>query len=398
MAHSDISSSKVYFQTESKLRVFRIFVPLFLLSSLFLIIGFKFNASRTLFNYLLAFTFLMSLGLGGLFFSMLHHATGASWSVVVRRIPESLAHLLPWGFILILPVFFGLDFLYEWSRQESAHDAILTHKAAYLNDTFFIIRNIFYFTIWTLLYKKIIGTSIAQDQHGDIQITHKLVRWSSAGIVLFAITLTFAAIDWIMSLKAHWFSTIYGVYYFAGSIVAGLSMTIVVLLMLQNKEYLKNVINENHFHDLGKLLFALNVFWAYIAFSQYMLIWYGNIPEETIFFSERGHSGWHIVSLAVAIGHFVIPFFLLMSRHAKRNMKVLFAGALWLLAMHYLDLFWLIMPNFSKNSVNFGWIEITAIVWMLSLFVLILVWNFNRYALIPLKDPRLKESLEFHQL
>jgi len=396
MAHPDVSSSLVHFRSESKLRAFRIFVPLFLLSSVLLILGLKLNPSRIIFNYLLIFTFLMSLGLGGLFFSMLHHATGAGWSVVVRRIPESLAHLLPWGFLLMIPIVLGLDVLYEWSRHET-HDLILSHKAIYLNDTFFIIRNIFYFSIWTLLYKKIIRASMTQDHQGRIT-THQLVRWSCVGIVLFAITLTFAAIDWIMSLKAHWFSTIYGVYYFSGSIVAGLAMTIVILLMLQKKGYLTSIVNENHFHDLGKLLFALNVFWAYIAFSQYMLIWYGNIPEETIFFAERGHQGWHIVSLALAIGHFVIPFFLLMSRHAKRNMKVLFSGALWLLVMHYLDLFWLIMPNFSKQSVPFGWMEITAIVWGLSLFSLILVWNFNRIALIPLKDPRLQESLEFHQL
>ncbi|MBI3019546.1 MAG: hypothetical protein HYY61_06635, partial [Deltaproteobacteria bacterium] len=197
MAHPNVSSSHVHFRPESKAAAFRIFVPLFLLSSALLILGLKFNASRTLFNYLLAFTFLMSLGLGGLFFSMLQHATGAGWSVVVRRIPESLSHFLPWGFLLILPIVFGLDFLYEWSRHK-LHDPILSHKAMYLNEPFFILRNILYFSIWTLLYKKIIRASIAQDHHGALPTTHQLTRWSCAGIVLFAITLTFAAIDWIM--------------------------------------------------------------------------------------------------------------------------------------------------------------------------------------------------------
>src|SRR3990167_5831895 len=167
MTHTELSSAHVHFRPESKASAFRIFVPLFLLSSALLLLGLKLNASRTLFNYLLVFTFLMSLGLGGLFFSMLHHATGAGWSVFVRRIPESLAHLLPWGFVLILPVILGLDFLYEWSRHE-AHDPILSHKAHYLNDTFFIIRNILYFTIWTLLYKKVIRASITQDHEGSI--------------------------------------------------------------------------------------------------------------------------------------------------------------------------------------------------------------------------------------
>ncbi len=397
MAHTDLSSSHIHFRSTSKVHVFKIFGPLFLLSSLLLLAGFKLNSGRLFFNYLLAFTFLMSLGLGGLFFAMIQHAAGAGWSVVVRRIPESFTSLLPLGFVLILPILLGLDFLYEWARHE-AHDPLLTHKAAYLNTPFFIIRNIFYFAIWTLLYKKVVRASIEQDHHGSLDTSHRMIRWSSGGLVLFALTLTFAAIDWIMSLKAHWFSTIYGVYYFSGSIVAGLAMIIVVLLILQQKGYLTRIINENHFHDLGKLLFALNVFWAYIAFSQYMLIWYGNIPEETIFFSERGYAGWKFVSLAVAMGHFVIPFFLLMSRHAKRNMKVLFSGALWLLAMHYLDLFWLIMPNFSKDYIPFGWMEITTMIWFISLFVLVLAWNLNRYALIPLKDPRLQESLEFHQL
>ena len=158
------------------------------------------------------------------------------------------------------------------------------------------------------------------------------------------------------------------------------------------------VVSVHHYHDLGKLLYALNVFWAYIAFSQFMLIWYGNIPEETVFFSDRGAPCWKNVSIFLMIGHFFVPFFVIMSRHTKRNLKVLCFGAAWLLAMHYVDLFWLIMPNFSKDTVFFGAIEVTTIVWMLSLFILILSWNLKRSALIPLKDPRLQESLEFHQL
>src|SRR3989338_3157112 len=378
---------------------------LFIFLSGLLLFEFKYSPTHVAFNYLLAFTFLISLALGGLFFSMLQHATSAGWRVVVRRIAESFTHLLPIGIILALPIFWGIPLLFHWSHPDvMAHNHLLARKASYLNPTFFIIRTFIYFLVWTFLYRKIIRPSLAQDHTGNIHLTHHMKKWSCVGFVLFAITLTFAATDWMMSLKADWFSTIYGVYFFSGSVVASLALIIMVILMLQKQGYLTEI-NEHHFHDLGKLLYALNIFWAYIAFSQYMLIWYGNIPEETIFFAERGARlmaepgvrGWQWLSLGLFTGHFIIPFFFLMSRHAKRNLKVLFWGATWLLMMHYVDLFWLIMPNFSKTKVIFGWVEITTLLWMMSLFVLVLVWNLRKHALIPLKDPRLQYSLEFHQ-
>lgn len=379
-----------------------LFVPLFTLTSALLLYGVIQESlyQRVIFNYLLAFVFLMSLALSGLFFTMIQHAVNAGWSPMIRRIPENMTHLFPLGFLLIIPIFLNLDTLYYWHAQLSnphVHDPALLHKAAYLNTTFYITRSVIYFLLWILLYERIVRQSFLQDIVGSTEITRRITQWSYVGLVIFAATITFAAIDWIMSLKAHWFSTIYGVYYFAGAFVGGLATTIVALLTLKKFGYMKDVTHE-HFHDLGKLLYAFNVFWAYIAFSQFMLIWYSNIPEETVFFADRGSPSWHALSLFLVIGHFVVPFFLLMSRHTKRNLKVLFMGALWLLAMHYVDLFWLIMPNFSKESVNFGWIEVTTIFWAISLLGLVLTWSFNRYALVPLKDPRIQESLEFHQL
>lgn len=375
----------------------KIFLPLFGLSTFLLLWGLKYNSERVLFNYLLSFSFLMSIGLSGLFFTMLQYVTGSSWSVVIRRIPESFTHLLPLGFLLALPIFFGLDLLYYWTTLQ---DHAMTHKAAYLNKPFFIVRTFLYFSIWTFLYIKVVRPSFHQDSKTTFQeamtITNQATKWSSIGLVLFALSLTFAAVDWLMSLRAHWFSTIYGVYFFSGSIVCGLSLIIVVCLLLQKYGYL-NVVTENHYHDLGKLLFGLNVFWTYIAFSQFMLIWYANLPEETMIFTDRGSSEWKAVSAWLVIGHFVIPFFWLMSRHAKRNTKILLMGALWLLAMHYIDLFWIIMPNFSKDTIFFGWIELVSIVWFISIAALVLARSFYNYNLIPLHDPRLKESLEFHQ-
>ncbi|MBI4041770.1 MAG: quinol:cytochrome C oxidoreductase [Deltaproteobacteria bacterium] len=370
----------------------------FILSSLCLLVGLGIDAKRVSFNYLLSFCFLMSLGLGGLFLTMLWHVTSSRWSVLIRRIPETFSYLVMVGLGLAIALFMALNQLYPWSQEVLVqHDKLLSHKALYLNNTFFILRTILYFFIWILLYRKVIQPSLHEDTHPTAHAHQRMFQWSAVGLVLFGFTITFAAIDWMMTLKAQWFSTIYGVYYFSGTFVAILASTILAIRWFQSKGHLTEV-TEHHFHDLGKLLYAINIFWAYIAFSQFMLMWYGNIPEETVFYADRNQSAWPMVSMLLIAGHFILPFFFFMSRHAKRNRWILGFSALWLLIMHYVDLFWLIMPNLSPKEVPLGWLEVVAFFWVLSLIGLVITFRWKHHAYVPVCDPHLKESLEFHQL
>jgi hypothetical protein len=393
-----ITDHDIKFSKKTEQAFTKISKPLFIATTILFILAAFLDTKRALFNYHLGFSFLMSVGLGGLFLAMLQHVTNSGWSIVIRRVPEAMAYILPLGFVLMLPMFLGSNLLFHWSNPDLvSQDHLLSHKALYLNDGFFMFRTVLYFCIWTFLFKKVIGQSTAQDHVASMKFTQSMMKWSAIGMVLFGFSITFAATDWMMSLKAAWFSTIYGVYYFSGTFVVGLALTAIFIFWLQSHGHLK-VVNQEHFHDIGKLLYAMNIFWAYIAFSQFMLIWYANIPEETVFFADRANSAWPYVSMVLMIGHFGIPFFAFMSRHAKRNRIVLLSAALWLVLMHYVDLYWLIMPNYSKTMVPLGWIELVALLWSLSAVVLVVTYAFKQHALIPMKDPRLQESLEFHQV
>ncbi|HSG99082.1 MAG TPA: hypothetical protein VLB27_03470, partial [candidate division Zixibacteria bacterium] len=283
--------------------------------------GYFVNADQFFYSYLTAFIFWTSLGLGALFFTLLHHLTSAEWSVSIRRLTESVMMTLPFMVIFFVPVVFGAHTLYHWTHEEAvAADAILTHKQPYLNMTFFLVRAAVYFAVWFLLGRTLYKWSRTQDDTGDHALNDKMKRFSAPGMILFALTLTFAAFDWVMSLNPHWYSTIFGVYMFVGSLLAALSFFSLILLMLRGKGVLADKITVEHYHDLGKLLFAFTVFWTYIAFSQYFLIWYGNIPEETEFYHMRWEGSWKIISLLIVFGHFVLPFLALIARGAKRNL------------------------------------------------------------------------------
>ena len=281
--------------------------------------------SQFYFSYLTAFAYFLSIALGGLFFVLIQFATRAGWSVVVRRIAEQVMATLPVFAILFIPVIFGMHDLYHWTHAElydptsDQYDKILAGKQGYLNESFFLIRAGVYFVVWIALSQYFLKKSLSQDESGDKGITAQLQKWSALGLALYAMTQTFAAFDWLMSLDPHWYSTMYGVYFFAGGFVAIFAVLAIFTIRLSTPDgVLNGIATEEHFHDLGKLLFGFTVFWAYIAFSQYFLIWYSNIPEETLFYKHRMESGWMNVSIFLMIGHFAVPFFLLMSRHMKR--------------------------------------------------------------------------------
>lgn len=362
-------------------------------------VGYFLNAKQFFFSYLTAFTFWITVGLGGLFFTMLHHLTSATWSVVLRRFVEAVMVSLPIMIILFLPVILGMHDLYHWTHEDAvAQDAVLQKKAPYLNVPFFLIRTLIYFGVWFLLARVLYGASLQEDKTPSADLTMKMKRVSAPGMVAFAFTLTFAAFDWMMSLDAHWYSTIFGVYVFSGSVLAILAFVTLVAYYLRRNKVLEDVITIEHFHDLGKLLFAFTVFWAYIAFSQFMLIWYGNIPEETVWFKHRWVGSWKAVSMIILFGHFVIPFIVLITRAAKRNLRILSFISVWFLVMHWIDLYWIIQPNLHHEGAHFSWMDLTTMAGVGGIFFWLFWTRFASQPLIPVNDPKLEASIHFENV
>jgi hypothetical protein len=348
------------------------------------------------YSWLFAFLYFLSLALGGMFFVLIHFVTKAGWSVVVRRLAENIMGTIPLFALLFVPIALGIHELFHWSHADAmAHDPLLQGKEPYLNQNFFLTRAALYFLVWTLIAVWYRAGSVRQDTSGDHAISRRLTRFSGPAMILYALTLTFAAFDWIMTLDPHWYSTIFGVYYFAGCLVGVFGFMILIAVGLSRAGYLKGVVTLEHFHDLGKLLFAFTVFWAYIGFSQFFLIWYANIPEETLWYLHRMHGSWKAYSIFLAIGHFAVPFLFLMPRTVKRKTALLVAGALWMMLMHAMDLYWLIMPNLHTEGVSLSLTDLSAMVGIGGLFLATFGWLLRRQALVPLKDPRLIESLSF---
>ncbi len=354
------------------------------------------SPDRFYFSYLTSFIYFLTLSLGGLFFVIIVNLVRAGWSSTIRRIPEHLMANLGLMAILFIPILFGIHHLFEWSHGAVvAHDHLLLKKSPFLNVPFFLSRAAFYFGVWFLLARAFLTRSVAQDTSGDENLTLKSQTTATFGVLLFAITLTFAVIDWIMSLTPHWYSTMFGVYMFAGSIISALAATILIIFILKKMGFLTHVIRTDHIHDLGKLMYGFNIFWTYIAFSQYFLIWYANIPEETIWFLDHFKGSWNTVGICLAVGHFIIPFFLFMSRHAKRNLAFAAFISAWFLVMQAVDVYWLIMPNISKSGVHIGLLDITTFLAIAGLYIGVLFRRMSRVALYPIRDPRLDEALHY---
>ena len=357
--------------------------------------GYAMDKEHFYHSYLTAFFFWMTVALGALFFILLHHLTRANWSTVLRRLGESMMSTIPFMLILFLPVIFGIHDLYHWSHEDAvANDIILQKKSPYLNVPFFLIRVAFYFLVWSVVTYFLNKYSSNQDVAHDDSLYLKMRRVSAPGLMLFAFTLTFASIDWLMSLEPHWFSTIFGVYIFAGTFIAALAFTIVILAYHKKQNLLTDVITVEHRHNLGKLLFAFTVFWAYIGFSQYLLIWYANLPEEAFWFLKRWEGSWKVISLALPIGHFALPFVALIPRAAKRSFGWLLFMAIYMLIMHYMDIYWIVMPTYFEHGAQFGWLEISTLMGVGGIFVWLFWRKYTAGALVPVKDPGLQISIE----
>ncbi len=357
-------------------------------------LGWKANPSQFFHSYLTACMVFLGVALGGLFFTLLHHLVGAKWSVVLRRLGEALASTLPWLALLFLPILiWGLPHLYPWIGEASTSDPLLIKKAPFLNLPFFVGRAGLYWLVWIGLSLLLWKRSLAQDQ-GHSSWTH-LKGISALGMILFGFSVTFASFDWIMSLDPHWYSTIFGVYFFSGAVMSAVAFLIVALFFLHRIGTLKDAITVEHYHDLGKLLLTFVSFWAYIAFSQYLLIWYADIPEETVWYGHRLHGSWFFWGLLLAVGHFALPFVLLLTRGIKRSPLGIALVAVWMLVLHWVDLYWLILPNLHHHGVHLTWVDLTTLIGVGSFLVWAFFDRLFSHPMVPVQDPQLQTSMEF---
>lgn len=388
-----------YQKKELPANLSKIGILLFIVGTALSLIAFFVDQERAIFNYLVTYMMILSIGLGSLFLIALEYIAGADWSTPIRRIPEFFAMLLPVLFVLVIPILVFNHDLFHWAHKEAiAEDKILQGKAPYLNESFFFIRTFVFIGLWSLFFWILTKNSRKQDETKDQSLTKKNIRFSAIFVLIFALSLTFTAIDFMMSLEPHWFSTIYGVYYFAGTVVAALAAITIVVVKLKEKGYFAPWMTDDHLFSLGALLFAFINFWAYIAFSQFMLIWYADLPEETFWFLTRWNGGWVFISLLLIVVHFLVPYFALLTQPSKMNPKRLKFIAVWLLFAHLLDIFWLVMPNMGtmKNGYVFSWIDLVFPIAGLGLVIFVFTFAAKKANLIPVGDPKLKRGIDFH--
>lgn len=356
-------------------------------------------------SYLVAFVWVMTIGAGALWWITLQNIVNSNWSVVIRRVAELIATNAPVLALLalpiVLPLILGKPIMYKWA-DSSLMTGALAGKVGYLNTKFFAIRFVVYFGFWTWLSFFFLNKSLGQDNETNPASAEKTVvtmrRAAGPAMIGFALTLTFCAIDLIMTLEPQWFSTMFGVYYFASCVLAVNSSLALTVMWLQSKGRLTSSVTVHHFHDLGKMVFAFTIFWAYIGFSQFMLQWYANLPEETLWWKERFANSWGTFSWVLLFGHFIVPFFGLLSRWVKRSRKMLAFWCIWQLVMIYLDMYWLVMPTLGVDEVSFKLIDITCWVGVVSLFIAGLAYRAKSLNLLATNDPRLPKSLAFENI
>lgn len=349
-------------------------------------------------NLLLTALWLLGVGLGGIAFVALQYVSGAGWSVAFRRVPEAMSATLKAGALLLALVLLGHPKLYPWvGKVWEDPEGTLWFKRAWLSQPFFLARSAVYLLTWLAFASAIIRTSRRQDENGEIELTRKNARLSAAFLVAFGLTFCLASFDWVMSLEPMWFSTIFGVYNFAGVLNSGLAVLIILAVWLKGLGPLNRTLTEQHLLDLGRLLFAFCTFWMYIWFSQYMLIWYANIPEETAYFVRRVGGPWGVLFLLNMLVNWAVPFLALLPRASKQNPRILVTVAWVVVAGRFLDLYLMIVPPLLGSQPALGVWE--AGIWLgaLGLTALIVFRALGRASLVPLGDPYLAESLRYHQ-
>jgi hypothetical protein len=353
-------------------------------------------------GYLVAFAYWVGIAVASSIWNAIFHASAARWMTVLRRVFESMAAAVPIFILLFLPIALGMSTLFPWvspSRAMSPEQLeLLTHKALYLNVPGFLVRTGIYFIIWIGVNQLLRGWSLRQDAEGGVEPTRRMRRYGSGAIPILGVSITFAAVDWLMSVDPFWTSTIFGAYYFAGSFLASIALlTLIAARTRHQQRFFGGSVTRHHTHNLGKLMLAFTAFWTYIAFSQFMLIWIANIPEEAAWYVVRMKGGWQSVGIFLIVTHFIIPFFTLLSRGLKFQPTGLSFMAVWILLVHWVDLMWLVIPALHPQGFYFHWTFVTSIIGVGGIAVAFALWRAVGHFTMPVKDPYLADSLRYTQ-
>jgi hypothetical protein len=358
------------------------------------VIGWFVDATQFFASYLMAYMFVLGLTLGSLALGMVHQLSGGAWGVVIRRPIGAASRVLPVLTLLFIPIALGMHHLYEWTHDDVvAGDPILQHKHLYLNTPFFLIRAAIYFAVWNGFSYFLNHWSLEQDRTGDPHFARRMQKLSGGGLVAYGLCMTFASFDWVMSLEPHWFSTIFGLLIIGGQGLSSLSFLLLTLVWLTRRRPLSDIVTPGHFHDISNLMLAFVMLWAYFSFSQYLLIWSGNLPEEITWYLHRLQTGWKVIALVLIVVHFAAPFVLLLSRAIKRDPSMVGKVATVILVARLIDLFWLIAPEFHREGVHLNWMDIVLPLTLVSIWLGCFVWQLRGRAILPVHDPQFAEAL-----
>jgi hypothetical protein len=363
--------------------------PLLLVGAAFAFI----NTEQFFRSYLFAYMFVLGLSLGSLAILLIYHLSGGRWGAVIRSLLEASIRIIPFLAILFIPIAIGMKHLYIWT--DTAHvqaDHVLQQKSAYLNTGFFLVRALICFAVWSLLSLRLNRLSDQQAKDPTPEVQSKLQFTGGIGLVLYGLTMTFASVDWVMSLDPHWFSTIFGLLLIAGQVLSAFALMITAASFLRNTKPFGDIISPLQYHDLGKLMLAFVMIWAYLQVSQFLIMWSGNLPEEIPWYLRRSQGGWQAVSTALVLLHFALPFLLLLSKGRKQNPRSLAPVAIGILVMRVVDLFWMIGPEFQRETLHFHLLVVVLPVGMIALWLTLFAMQLNKRPLVPVNDPNLPEG------
>jgi len=358
------------------------------------VLGFLLNSRQFFQSYLMAYMLWLGVTLGCLALGMVHQLSGGAWGVLIRRPIGAAARVIPLMTVLFLPIALGVMRIYQWTNADLvAHDEALQHKQLYLNVPFFLTRAAIYFLAWNALSYFLNRWSLEQDRTGDPRIARRMQALSGGGLVVYGLTITFASFDWLMSLEPHWYSTIYGVLILGGQGLSSLAFLIIVLVWLSRRPPLDQIVVPAHFHDLGNLMLAFVMLWAYFSFSQYLIIWAGNLPAEIGWYLHRMQTGWRPIAAVLMLFHFALPFVVLLSRTVKRQGRLLVRVAIAVLMVRLVDLWWLIGPEFHTDGIAVSWMDAWIPLSMGAIWLAAFIYQLRGRAILPIHDPEFDETL-----
>ena len=356
---------------------------------------FFFSKEQFFRSYLFAFVFWVMMPVGCIAILMMHHLTGGWWGYPIRRLLEAGSRTFGLMALLFIPLFFGLSHIYPWARPEDVRaDAILEYKKPYMNPAFFDVRTVIYFAIWLLLAILLNRWSEEQDRTADPKLAGRMEFLSAPGLILWGIGVTYSCVDWVMSIESHWFSTIYGMLFMVIGALTALCFVIFVLRMLSEEQPLKDCVTPAQYNDLGNLMLTFVMLWAYLSFSQFLIIWQGNLKDEIPWYKIRAYGGWGGIAIVLIVLHFAVPFLLLLQRPLKRRLRALSVLAAGVVFLSMIDMYWLVVPGFEASGPHFHPLDLFALVGIGGLWVAAFFWQLKKLPLLPQHDPRFEGALE----